>query len=75
MIGIGRGAGGKALEGIAEDMLKPYTIYYKYQVPGEKKPGPVRQFRIYAMSLEEARKLALRQGNYPNLEILRITPA
>lgn len=55
-------------------MLKPYTIYYKYQVPGDKKPGPVRQFRIYANNTDEARRLARQQGNYPNLEILRITP-
>lgn len=53
-------------------MLKTYIIYYQFQVPGEKKPGPVRQFRVFAASLEEARRLAREQGNYPNIEVLRV---
>jgi len=53
-------------------MLKSYIIYYKYQNPGDKKPGPVRQFRVYANSYDEARTLATQQGNYPNMEVLRV---
>ncbi len=49
-----------------------YIIYYQYQVPGEKKPGPVRQFRVYATSLGEAKRLAAEQSQYPNIEVLRI---
>ena len=39
-------------------MLRAYVIHFKYQNPGDKAPGPVRQFRIYADSLDEARRLA-----------------
>lgn len=53
-------------------MLKMYIIYYQYQVPGDKKPGPVRQFRVYASSLAEAKNLAAEQAQYPNIEVLRI---
>ncbi|MBI4717208.1 MAG: hypothetical protein HY763_05345 [Planctomycetes bacterium] len=53
-------------------MLKLFIVYYKYQVAGEKKPGPVRQYRVYANSLEEARRLAGQQANYPNVEVLRV---
>lgn len=49
-----------------------YIIYYQYQVPGDKKPGPVRQFRLYATSLAEAKNLAAEQSQYPNIEVLRI---
>ncbi len=53
-------------------MLKPFIIYYRYKNPGEKKPGAQKQFRIYAESLDEARRLALAQGNYPNIEVLKV---
>lgn len=53
-------------------MLRMYIVYYQYQIPGEKKPGPVRQFRVYASSLSEAKRLAAEQANYPNLQVLRI---
>jgi len=56
-------------------MLKPYIIYYKYKGPGDKKPGAVKQFRIYANNLPEARRLVARQANYPDIEILNIKPA
>ena len=56
-------------------MLKAYIIYYRYKCPGDKKPGAIKQFRLYANSLEEARSLAARQANYPDIEILRIQPA
>jgi len=56
-------------------VLKAYIIYYKYKCPGEKKPGAVKQYRLYANSLEEARSLASQQGNYKDVEILRVKPA
>jgi hypothetical protein len=56
-------------------MLKPYIVYYKYKQPGDKKPGPVRQFRIYAGSVAEARRLAVQQANYPNVELLSVRAA
>jgi hypothetical protein len=55
-------------------MLKPYIIYYRYKIPGEKKPGAQKQFRVYADSLENARRMALAQANYPNIEVLKVAP-
>lgn len=52
--------------------MRLYIILFKFQNPGDKKPGPVRQFRIYANSYDEAKTLMERQGQYPNLEILSI---
>ncbi len=56
-------------------MLKPYIVYYKYKQPRDKKPGAVKQFRLYANSAEEARRLATQQANYPDVEVLSIKPA
>ncbi len=56
-------------------MLKAYIVYYKYKQPGDKKPGAVKQFRIYATNAEEARRLAAQQANYPDIEVLKIKPA
>ncbi len=56
-------------------MLRAYIIHFKYQNPGDKAPGPVRQFRIYAGSLDEARRLAHQYANYPNIQILNIRQA
>ncbi len=56
-------------------MLKPYIVYYKYKCPGDKKPGAVKQFRIYAADLAEARRLAVRHANYPDIEVLNVKPA
>ncbi len=53
-------------------MLKLYVVQFRYKLAGEKKPGPVRQFRIYADSLEQARRLTTEQANYPDVEILSI---
>ena len=55
--------------------MRLYIILFKFQNPGDKKPGPVRQFRIYAGSYDEARRLMEQQGNYPNLEIVSIKQA
>ncbi|MEE9293759.1 MAG: hypothetical protein V3W34_02180 [Phycisphaerae bacterium] len=56
-------------------MQQLFIILYKYKSPGEKKPGPVRQFRIYADDLEEARRQAQRYANYPNIELIEVKPA
>ena len=55
-------------------MLRPYIVYYRYKCPGDKKPGAVKQFRLYANNFEEARQLAARQANYPDIEVLNIKP-
>ena len=56
-------------------MLTPFIIYYKYQLPGGKRPGAVKQFRLYANDLEEARRMASQHANYPNIEIIRVKRA
>lgn len=56
-------------------MLQPFIIYYKYKLPGEKKPGAIKQYRVYAASSEEARRLAIKQANYPDIEVLRVKSA
>ncbi len=56
-------------------MLRPYIIYYKFKIPGEKTQGAVKQFRIYADSVEEARRLATQHANYANIEVLNVKAA
>ncbi len=56
-------------------MQQMYIILYRYQQAGDKKPGPVRQFRIYADDYDEARREAERYANYPNIEIVELKPA
>lgn len=56
-------------------MLKPYIIYFKYKIPGEKAAAAVKQYRVYAASLDEARRLAKDYANYPNIDIVEIKPA
>lgn len=53
-------------------MLKTYIVYFKFKCPGDKKPGAVKQFRLYAASLDEARKLVARQSSYPDIEVLNV---
>lgn len=55
--------------------MTPYIVYYRYQAPDDKKPGPVRQYRLYANNYEEARLLVTQHSNYPNIEVLDIKPA
>ena len=71
------GGEGRPVANRAEDhrMLKPYIVYFTYKCPGEKKPGAVKQFRIYANSWEEARRLVARHATYPDIEVLNIKPA
>ena len=56
-------------------MLKIFIVYFRYKVPTEKGPGPVRQFRLYATNADEARRLAGGYANYPNIEVLAVKPA
>lgn len=56
-------------------MLKPYIICYKYKIDGEKAAPAVMQYRVYAASLDEARRQATDYANYPNIEIVEIRPA
>lgn len=56
----------------SRSMLKTFIVYYQYQQPGDKKPGPIRHFRLHATNVEEARQLAIRQANYENIEVLRV---
>ncbi|MGB0715099.1 MAG: hypothetical protein ACPGXK_04425 [Phycisphaerae bacterium] len=56
-------------------MLKTYIVYFKYKQPGDKKHGPVRHHRVYANSLEDARRQVELMANYPDLEILEIRSA
>jgi len=55
-------------------MLRPYIVYFRYTDEGDTKPGPVTAYRLYATSLEEARRLVVQQASYPNIEVLRIVP-
>jgi len=55
--------------------MRLYVVYYKFKVPNEKKPGPVRQFRFYASNLAQAKQLVTQYSNYPDIEVLRIEPA
>jgi len=56
-------------------MLKPYTVYFRFKCPGDKKPGAMKQFRLYAESAVQARRLAKQQANYPDIEVISIKPA
>ena len=58
-----------------EPMLRPYIVYYKFRIPGDKTLGAVKQFRIYADSVDEARRMATRHANYPNIEVLNVKAA
>ncbi len=55
-------------------MLRPYIVYFKYKIPTDK-TSAVKQFRVYAASLDEARRLASRHANYPNIEVLDVKAA
>ena len=52
--------------------MKRYTISFRFTKQGEKKPGPVQRYVLFANSPEEGRELLKQYANYPNLEILGI---
>ncbi len=54
--------------------MQAFIILYKFKASGEKKPGPIRQFRIYADDLEQATREAKRYANYPDIEIIAVNP-
>lgn len=56
-------------------MPKPYIVYFKFKIPTEKTQGAVKQFRIYATSLDEARRLVTQYATYPQIEVVTIKPA
>lgn len=56
-------------------MLRPYVVYYRYKIPGEKSQGAVKQFRVYANDLDEARRMAVQHANYPNIELVTVKAA
>jgi len=55
--------------------MNAYIIYFKYKIPGEKAAAAIKQFRLYATNMEEARRLASNYANYPNIDIVEIRPA
>lgn len=58
-----------------ETNVNPYIVSFKTHLPDDKKPGAVKQYRIFANNIQEARHLVTQQANYPNLEIVRIQRA
>ncbi len=56
-------------------MPKPYIVYFKYKIPTDKTQGAVKQFRVYATTIEEARRLIGRYANYPHIEVLNVKAA
>ena len=56
-------------------LLKIFIVYYRHKNPGDKGPGPVRQFRINASNLDEAKRMVTRYANYPNIEVVSVRPA
>jgi len=53
-------------------MLKRYTITFRFTKRGEKKPGPVQRFVIYAEDSEDARNQVVRYANYPDIEVIDV---
>ena len=53
-------------------MHQRYTILFRYTKPGEKKPGPVQRYVIFADRLEEAKELAKGYANYPNVKVISV---
>jgi len=52
--------------------MKTYVIYFKFQQPGEKKPGPIRHYKLQAASIKEAEQLLRQYTTYEGLEVIRI---
>ncbi len=56
-------------------MPRPYIVYYRYKIPADKTKGAVKQFRLYAVNLDDARRLITQYANYPNIEVLNVKSA
>ena len=53
--------------------MRRFTVLFRFTKPGEKKPGPVQRYVLFANSMEESLELLRRQATYPNLEIISVT--
>lgn len=53
-------------------MNRRFTVLFRYTKPGEKKPGPVQRYVLYARDLDEAQQMAIHYANYPNIELLDV---
>lgn len=53
-------------------MLKRFTISFRYTKAGEKKPGPIQRFVLYAEDLPQAEQLARRYANYTNVRLINV---
>ena len=52
--------------------MRTFVIYFKYTLPGEKKPGPVRHYKLQANTPKEAEELLRRYAAYPGLDLVKI---
>lgn len=52
--------------------MRTFVIYYKFMGPGEKKPGPIRHYKLQASNAKEAEKLLRQYACYPGLEVVRV---
>jgi len=55
--------------------MELFIVQYRFTKPGDKAPGPVQQYRLYARDLRQAWEMARQYGNYPGIEIVDVTPA
>ncbi len=53
-------------------MLKRFTISFRYTKPGEKKPGPIQRYVIYAEDLEQAQNQTQRYANYSEIQVISV---
>ncbi len=53
-------------------MLISYTISFRFTKPTESKPGPIQRYVLRASSLKEAKELARRYANYPNIQVISV---
>ena len=53
-------------------MLISYTISFRFTKPTESKPGPIQRYVLRASSLKEAKELARRYANYPNIQVVSV---
>ncbi len=51
-----------------------FIVLFRYKKPGDKAPGPVVQYRIYARDLTDAWAQAERYATYQGVEIVDVVP-
>ncbi len=54
------------------NIMKTYAVYYRFTRPGEKKAANVTHYKLSAMNLNAARKLAFEQANTPGVELISV---